>query len=370
MTRTSRRLAVSAGLAVLLLSGCGDGQLRPGAAALVGDEKITTADLQRVVDEALVDPQARQELGQDRAAFQRQSLDTLVKRRVLAAAAAERGVSVTEGDVAAELARIIEGIGSREQLVTQAAQGGIPEQGIDTVVRDLVLTRALGDVLVEDVEVPLPQLQAAYQQGLAQYDRRRSRHILVADEATARRVLAEVQRDPSRFAALAAELSTDASNKDTGGDLGVAPRGQFVPEFEKVLFALPEGGYGLAKTEFGFHVINSVEVLTTSLAQARPELRRMVLQQEITTATSAALVETADRLGITVNPRFGTWDPQAGSVVADEDPNDVLVDPSTAPAAPLDPGAPADPGAADPGAPAAPGAPADPGAPPAAPPAS
>ena len=266
MTRTCCRLAVSAGLAVLLLSGCGDGQLRAGAAALVGDERVTTANLQRVVDEALVDPQARQELGQDRAAFQRQTLDTLVKRRVLAVAAAQRGVSVTDGDVDAELAKIVEGVGSREQLVAQAAQGGIPEQGIDAVVRDLVLTRALGDRLVQDVDVPQLQLQAAYLQGAAQYDRRLSRHILVADEPTARRVLAEVQRDPSRFAALAAELSTDTSSKDRGGDLGVAPRGQFVPEFEKVLFSLPEGGFGLARTEFGFHVINCVEVLKTSLA--------------------------------------------------------------------------------------------------------
>ena len=41
----SSRLVVSAGLAVLLLSGCGSGSVRPGAAALVGEERITVDDL-------------------------------------------------------------------------------------------------------------------------------------------------------------------------------------------------------------------------------------------------------------------------------------------------------------------------------------
>lgn len=362
MTRTSRRLAVTAGLSVLLLSACGEGQLRPGAAALVGDERITSSLLQEKVDAGLADPEAAQQLGGDRAEFQRVVLSRLVKRELLEAAAAQRGVEVSDGEVDAQLDVFVEGAGSRETLEMQASQSGVPPQELEPFVRDLVLEQALGDDLVADVDVPRPQLQELYQQNIGQYDQARSRHILVADEKIARTILGNVQRDPSRFPALAKQFSTDTSNKDTGGDLGLAPRGQFVPEFEKVLFSLPEGGFGLAKTEFGFHVINVVERQTTTLAEATPELRRAALEQEITAAKVELLVETAERVGVTVNPRFGTWNPETASVIADDDPSDVLVEPS--PAAPADGGELLDPNAPqDPNAPADPSAPQDPNAP-------
>ena len=360
MIRTSRRLAVTGALAVLLLSGCGNGELRPGAAALVGPERITTAVLQTATEKGLADPQAAQELGADRPGYQRQVLGRLVKREVLRVAAVKQGVSVTDGDVAALLDEFVKSAGSRQALDEQAAQNGVAATDVNRFVRDIVTERAVGDALVKDVDVPAVRLQALYQQNIAQFDQVRSRHILVPDEKTARTILANVRQDPSRFAALAAQFSTDTTNKDRGGDLGVAPRGQFVPAFDKVVFSLPNGGYGLAKTEFGWHVINTIERVTTSLAAATPQLRRVELQGEIAQRTLLLLTQTARELGVTINPRFGRWNPETVTVEAAPDPSGVLVAPSQAP--PADPNAPpADPNAppADPNAP-----PADPGAPP------
>ena len=331
MTRTSRRLAVTAGLAVLLVSGCGQSQLRPGAAALVGDQRISATALQEAVDEGLADPAAQQRLGGDRPQFQRAVLTRLVKRQLLQAVAEQRGVEVSDGQVDAQLQVFVEGAGSREAFQTQATEGGVPPEEIEPFIRDLLLEQDIGDDLVADVDVPQARLAELYQQNIAQYDQARSRHILVADEAVARRILADVTRDPSRFAALAAQFSTDTSNKDAGGDLGLAPRGQFVPEFEQVLFSLQEGQTGLARTQFGFHVINLVERQTTTLAEATPELRRSLLSQEIAEAKAEAFSEAARRLDITVNPRFGAWDAAQTEVVPAEDPNGVLVEPSTPP---------------------------------------
>ena len=325
MTRTPRRLAVSAGLAVLLLSACGDGQLQPGAAAIVGDVRITTQELQEASELALADPQAQEQLGAEPAQFQRQLLGRLVQREVLQAAAESEGLTVTDGDVDAQLAVFAEGAGSVEALQQQGLQAGVSAEEFRPFIRDIVLDQALGDALVEDVDVPQDQLRAAFEQGAAN-DQVRSRHILVEDEATARRLLAQVEEDPSQFAPLAAEFSTDTSNAEAGGDLGVAPRGQFVPEFEELLFSLPEGGYGVVQTQFGWHVVNVVERLTTSFEEATPELRRALLQQEIGERKIALLQETAERLGIDINPRFGEWDPEQGTVQAVSDPDDVLVD--------------------------------------------
>jgi parvulin-like peptidyl-prolyl isomerase len=321
----SLRPALAAGVAVLLLSGCGQGEVRPGAAALVGVERITSDTLQQVVDRGLSDPTAEQQLGQDLAAFQRQALARLINRQLLEAAAEREGVTVTRGDVDEQLERFAEQAGGREVLEAQAAASGVSPQDLPRFLRDVVLEQSLGDALTEDEQVPAEQLRELYTQNLPQYDRVRSRHILVEDEAQARDLLGQVREDPSRFADLAAEFSIDTSNKDSGGDLGLSGRGQFVPEFEEVLFSAEPGSYEVVQTQFGWHVVNVIERDTTTLEEARPELRRVALQEQRQEAVGALLQEVAQDLGVTVNPRFGQWDPETGTVQELEDPNGVLV---------------------------------------------
>lgn len=82
-----------------------------------------------------------------------------------------------------------------------------------------------------------------------------ARHILVKTEDEAKAVIAELDSG-AVFAELAKTKSTGPSGPK-GGDLGYFSRGQMVPEFEKVAFALDKGGYtkNPVKTQFGFHVI-------------------------------------------------------------------------------------------------------------------
>ena len=331
MTRTSRRLAVLAGAALLLLTGCGEGQIRPGAAAVVGDERITTNELQEVVERGLADPQAEQQLGADLASYQRLALSRLINALVLEEAAERSDVTVTDGEVDAQIEQFAEQAGGRESLEQQAAQSGIAAEDLEPFVRSIVVDQRLGDELTADLDVPQADLKALYDESIAQYDKVRSRHILVADEATARRVLADVQKDRTRFAELAAELSTDTSNKDTGGDLGLTGRGQFVPEFENAIFSNKPGSVVLVQTQFGWHVIEVLERQTTTLAEATPELRRTALQVERQTRVQELMTSVSDDIGISVNPRFGKWNPATGQVEPEEGANGVLVPDEGAP---------------------------------------
>lgn len=61
------------------------------------------------------------------------------------------------------------------------------------------------------------------------------------------------------FADFARRHSQDGTAA-SGGDLGWAKRGTFVPEFESAVFSLPEGGLSdVVKTEFGLHLIQLLE---------------------------------------------------------------------------------------------------------------
>lgn len=312
MTRTFARL-VAAGVAVLLISGCG-AQSRSGAAAVVGGQRISNTQLQSGVDRGLRDPQAAQQFGADRVNFQTLVLNRLVRAQVLEEAARAKGITVSRGDVDAQVARFVEQAGSRAELDRQAAAGGIDPTEIPAFAREVLLEQAIGDALTADLPVSAAQLEPPYQSSAAQFDRVHVRHILVADEAKARQLLAQLQTDRARFAELAAANSIDTSTKDRGGDLGTQGKGTFVPAFDAAVFAAPPGSLLVVQTQFGWHVVEVLERRTTTLQEATPELRRTVLAAPRKQRVAELLRSTAEQIGVTVNPRFGSWDAQLAVV--------------------------------------------------------
>lgn len=87
----------------------------------------------------------------------------------------------------------------------------------------------------------------------------RDRYAYAAAIQKAVDLIAEIGRDPDRFAALARTLS-DCPSHESGGQLGLLQRGDTVPEFETFLFALDAGELCPVpvKTRFGVHVVRAV----------------------------------------------------------------------------------------------------------------
>lgn len=112
----------------------------------------------------------------------------------------------------------------------------------------------------------------------------RARHILLETEALAVAVIAELQGGAD-FATLAKSKSKGPSGRD-GGDLGFFARGQMVPAFSEVAFALKDGEFTTepVRTQFGWHVIK-VEARRIAggetFDKAFPKLRQEKSQQII-----------------------------------------------------------------------------------------
>lgn len=315
MKSTASRLVATAA-AVLALGACGPA--RPGAAAVVGDKRITVDELHALTARSLADPAAAQRFT-DKAAFQRRELGQLIEHQLLALAAEKLGVTVTAGDIDARLNAFAEQSGGLEQLKKDAAGSGVAPADLRSAVADLVLSDAVADKLTADTPIDEATLKAAYQANIDNFDQVRSAHILVADEKTARSILAQLKADPSKFAELAKKYSTDPGSKDKGGELGFAGRSKLVKPFSDAIFNGKPGDLVVVKSEFGWHVIKIEERRTTSLAEATPQLRRSILGQARGKALSDYLGKLADELKVSVSPRFGTWDAKTHTVVAKAD---------------------------------------------------
>jgi peptidyl-prolyl cis-trans isomerase D len=115
------------------------------------------------------------------------------------------------------------------------------------------------DQLAKQEQVSEADLRAAYQERLPQMtepEQRRASHILVKSRDEADKIVAELKKNPGRFAELAKKQSQDPGSAEKGGDLGWFSHGMMVKPFEDAVFALKQGETsGPVQSDFGFHII-------------------------------------------------------------------------------------------------------------------
>ena len=119
-----------------------------------------------------------------------------------------------------------------------------------------------------------------------------ARHILVADEATAKKIIAELKKGGD-FAALSKQYSKDPGAAQQGGDLGLFKKGDMVPEFSDAAFALKDKEVDPTPvhTQFGWHVIQMLEHRTApppTSSRRSEELRQKMIQEAVQKAVAQA----------------------------------------------------------------------------------
>ena len=263
-------------------------------------------------------------------------IDELIDAEMLVQKAAVEKVEVVDGDVLpdveTQLKKIRDQFKSDQEFRTALAGAGFgtPEEYRKTLI-EAAKRQAVQRKLIDKMKGDGKLIRAVVSEAdvFEMYERNRTtlpkrpaqvtfRQIVispspsVAAKARAKvkidSLLIEIQRG-GNFELIAKRESMDPSNKETGGDLGWNRRGIMVPEFDRMMFALPPGVISpVIETNFGYHIIR-VDKVQPSEVKARhiliiPTLDSTDERRARALADSVATVWRAGARYDSLSPRF------------------------------------------------------------------
>jgi peptidyl-prolyl cis-trans isomerase C len=247
--------------------------------AKIGDRKITTTDLNRVI--GFYD-QEQQKMIEKNPQLKEAILWQIVQGLVIAKIAKDKGF-----DKRPEIK------GQQEMMVTNfLATQYIQKEVLDKVT----ITEAKTKAYYKD-----------HQDAFKTPEMIRVRHILLkaapptASEEEKKAVKEKAEKVLERlkngedFAKVAAEVSDDPGTKDKGGDLDFFPKGSMIPAFEEAAFALKPGEMsGLVETEYGFHIIK-MEEKKEAVIEPYDKIKDKVKEQALQDMKKAAATEFVEK---------------------------------------------------------------------------
>jgi hypothetical protein len=223
--------------------------------------------------------------------------------------ASAHDIKVDDKSVTDTISRLETGLGGAAKLDAQLKASGITRTDLADLARRLLLfgavRTAVGGRSVTDAE-----LQQLYEQDKTQFTQLHVEHILVDTQAEAERIAERAT--PQNFGALAKKYSIDPSAKQNAGDLGTVSASQLDQAFVAAALALKPGEISPpVQTQFGWHVILLVDPpQVTPFEQVRDQLMTQASGQAFDTWLRGQLLKAQ----ITVNPKYGRFDPTTGEV--------------------------------------------------------
>lgn len=187
-------------------------------------------------------------------------------------------------------------------LAKEAEKRNLHEKPAFKPLMSLARDQVLGQLLLQDVAgtVGEEELKKHWEQNKAQFPESvEARHILIRtpgsrvplrpgqkelSEEQAKAKIDELRARVTKgedFGKVAQEASDDTQTGAQGGSLGSFPRGQMVPEFDKVAFSLKEGEVSQpVKTQFGWHLIQVQDRMAT-MDDYREQIQSQILPQRV-----------------------------------------------------------------------------------------
>ena len=208
-----------------------------------------------------LDPKSQ--AGQDAIkSLRQQVLDQMINDVVIAMQADREGIKVTDNDLNARLAQMIQDAGSVDKLNEYLTKNQLTLADLCTQVRNQLLGEAMLNRITAAIPTSADQVHAS--------------HILVPTAAEADQIRTQLLNGAD-FATLAKKYSKDEASAANGGDLGWFPKGVMDPNFEAVAFQLKVGEISqVVSTQFGYHII---KVLGHEVRPLPPEVIQNQRQQ-------------------------------------------------------------------------------------------
>jgi peptidyl-prolyl cis-trans isomerase C len=242
-------------------------------AAVVNGTVITVADYDkqvRLMQDYMVEQGLDIKTDDGKAAIDQLRVDILnqmIDSELIRQAAKAEGVAVTDAEVNDRINVIKQDAGGDEAFKANLKQAKLTEADFrNLIVRDQMIYEKLYAKVTKSLATTVEQVK--------------SRHILVNTEKEATDLLDRLQKGAD-FAALAKESSLDTGSKENGGELDFFPRGVLDTAFEELIFRLKVNELGIAKSDFGYHV---VQVLAREANRAlAPEIVQVLAEEVMNT---------------------------------------------------------------------------------------
>jgi parvulin-like peptidyl-prolyl isomerase len=311
-------LALAAGLVAAACGSDSDERTVPaGAIALVGDQEIPKADLDRLIEQAKSYYESQ---GQDFPPtgtpeyenVKSKLVRSLVQQAQWEQAGAEMGIKVSDEEIDKELeARKKQYFKSDDdKYQAELEKAGLTEEQLREQIKAKLLSDKIYAAVTKKATATEQEIKAYYDKNKAQYEQpesREVRHILVKKKALADEIYAKL-KNGADFAKLAERYSDDTASAAEGGKFK-AYKGKTVAPFDKFVFAADTGDLSKPiKTEFGWHVIEVLEDVKPPSAQPLDEVRDSInstlLQEEQNKALQAWVAETKTKYDVVYAPGY------------------------------------------------------------------
>ncbi len=242
--------------------------------SVVGDEPVLRSDIEFQHQQALMQ-------GADFAGDMKcQILEQMMIQNLLLEQAKIDSVEVSENQVLTTVDRqisdFINRAGSREKLEEWLNKSilKIKEEQRE-LVRNQMLTQQMRQQITKDINITpmmirrffretpkdsLPQISAQYEYQKIAINPKISKEEIDRVKARLRDFQNQV-REGRDFATLAVLYSEDPNSATRGGELGLTPRANLVPEFAQVAFNLRDKNKvsKIVESEFGFHIMQLID---------------------------------------------------------------------------------------------------------------
>lgn len=216
-----------------------------------------------------------------------QAVEFLVQQQLTNNQAEKNGLSVSDKEVDKGIKDLKKQYfdGSDKKFEQELKRSGYTVDRVREDIRNKELSEKLFKKITSDIKISDKDAKDYFDDNRQQFVTKESRevaHILVKTKKEADAVYAAVKSgDEKVFAAQAKAKSQDPGSKDSGGVLpGGVQRGQTVPEFDKMAFALKTGETSApVKTSFGYHVIQARGDVKPEKKQSFKEVEKQIKDQ-------------------------------------------------------------------------------------------